>query len=185
MSSEPAIRHPEPDDEQDDEAIGDGQRKLSIGQMAEMTRVSSRTIRYYEELGILPEPRRSPGGTRQYTLDHRFYVEGALALKELGFSLDEIKLVGQFALERPMTDIERQQAVEVVRDKMSGLEHKIRVLEHLRDVLRSREKNGADPDEARRQLTRILQGVRQDAADDAHDSLAEAKGNGRSGRSRR
>ncbi len=146
-------------------ADGDGQRKLSIGQMAEMTRVSSRTIRYYEELGILPEPQRSSGGTRKYTLDHRFYVEGALALKELGFSLDEIKLVGQFALERSMTDLERQQAIEVVREKMSGLEHKIRVLEHLRDVLRSREKYGDDPDEARRELTRVLQSVRRDAAD--------------------
>lgn len=184
MSSEPAIEDAASADEQDDvEGTGDDLRRLSIGQMAEMTRVSSRTIRYYEELGILPEAQRSPGGTRQYTLDHRFYVEGALALKELGFSLDEIKLVGQFALERPMTDIERQQAIEVVRDKMSGLEHKIRVLEHLRDVLRSREQNGTDPDEARRQLTKILQGVRHD--DGAHGSQAEAKGDGRSSRSRR
>ena len=103
-------------------------RKLSIGQLATMTQVSSRTIRYYEELGILPEPERSPGGTRQYTLENRFYVEGALALKEIGFSLDEIKLVGQFALERPMTDVERQQATEVIHSKMRGLEHKIRVL---------------------------------------------------------
>ena len=36
---------------------------LSIGELARDTGVSSRTIRYYEELGILPEPRRSAGGT--------------------------------------------------------------------------------------------------------------------------
>jgi DNA-binding transcriptional MerR regulator len=37
---------------------------VSIGQLAKEAGVSSRTIRYYEELGILPEPRRSPGGSR-------------------------------------------------------------------------------------------------------------------------
>jgi len=158
--AEPPVRAPEHEQGERDSSADD-HRKLRIGQMAEMTRVSSRTIRYYEEFGILPEPQRSDGGTRQYTPEHRFYVEGALALKELGFSLDEIKLVGQFALARPMSDIERQQAIDVVRDKMSGLERKIRVLEHLRDVLRSREKDGADPEQARRELTRVLQDVRQ------------------------
>ncbi|MGH9003457.1 MAG: MerR family transcriptional regulator, partial [Acidimicrobiia bacterium] len=71
---------------------------LSIGQLAELTGVSSRTIRYYEELGILPPPSRSPGGTRKYTQDYVFYVEGALALKELGFRLEEIELIGRIAL---------------------------------------------------------------------------------------
>ncbi|MDA8267044.1 MAG: MerR family transcriptional regulator [Actinomycetota bacterium] len=167
MNGGPAQQRPERSPEhQDATPAGDDQRKLSIGQMAEITRVSSRTIRYYEDLGILPEPERSPGGTRKYTHDHRFYVEGALALKELGFSLDEIKLIGQFALERPMTETERHRAIDVVHDKMSGLEHKIRVLEHLRDVLRSREKTDADPEQARRELTRILQDVRREASAD-------------------
>ncbi len=135
-------------------------RRLSIGQLAALTAVSSRTIRYYEELGILPEPDRSPGGTRQYSLEHRFYVEGALALKELGFSLDEIKLLGQFALENPMSDVERQQATEAIRTKMQVLEHKIRVLEHLRDTLHARGRNGMDRQETRRRLTKVLQSVR-------------------------
>ncbi len=136
-------------------------RKLSIGQLAALTSVSSRTIRYYEELGILPEPERSPGGTRQYSTEHRFYVEGALALKELGFSLDEIKLLGQFALENPMSDLERQQATEAIRTKMQVLEHKIRVLEHLRDTLQARGHNGIDRQETRLRLTKVLQSVRE------------------------
>lgn len=139
----------------------DPQRKLSIGQLAALTSVSSRTIRYYEELGILPEPERSPGGTRQYSSEHRFYVEGALALKELGFSLDEIKLLGQFALENPMSELERQQATEAIRTKMQGLEHKIRVLEHLRDTLHARGHSGADRHETRLRLTKVLQSVRE------------------------
>ena len=138
---------------------------LRIGQLAGLTSVSSRTIRYYEELGILPEPERSPGGTRQYSAEYRFYVEGALALKELGFSLEEIKLLGQFALERTMTKQERVQAAEAIRDKTQVLEHKIRVLEHLRDILHEREQSGADRQETRRQLTKVLQHVREESAD--------------------
>lgn len=116
---------------------------VSIGQLAEATGVSSRTIRYYEELGILPEPPRSAGGTRKYGPEYRFYVEGAVALKELGFSLDEIKLVGRLALGRPMTAKQRQKAAEAIREKTQVLEHKVAVLGRLRDVLHEREKNGA------------------------------------------
>lgn len=113
--------------------------QVSIGELARETGVSSRTIRYYEELGILPEPPRSPGGTRKYGPEYRFYVEGAVALKELGFSLDEIKLVGRLALGRPMTAKQRKKAAEAIREKTQALEHKVAVLGRLRDVLHERE----------------------------------------------
>jgi DNA-binding transcriptional MerR regulator len=64
---------------------------VSIGQLAKAAGVSSRTIRYYEELGILPEPRRSPGGTRKYPKEYGGYIAAALALKDLGFRLEEVK----------------------------------------------------------------------------------------------
>ncbi len=112
-----------------------GDDLLSIGQLAELTGVSSRTIRYYEELGILPEPRRSPGGTRKYTRDHRFYVEGALALKDLGFRLEEITLIGRIALGQEVSAEQRDRVAELIRLNMRGLEHKINVLTRLRDVL--------------------------------------------------
>lgn len=121
----------------DTRALPDDQ--VSIGQLAKDTGVSSRTIRYYEELGILPEPPRSPGGTRKYGPQYRFYVEGAVALKELGFSLDEIKLVGRLALGRSMTERQRKRAAEAIREKTEALEHKVAVLGRLRDVLRDRE----------------------------------------------
>jgi DNA-binding transcriptional MerR regulator len=108
---------------------------MNIGELASLTGVSSRTIRYYEELGILPEPERSPGGTRKYSKEYRFYVEGALALKDLGFTLEEIQLIGRMALGRSTTAKERQHVGAVVAEKMSGLEHRIRVLTRLRDVL--------------------------------------------------
>jgi len=115
--------------------------KTSIGRLASDLGVSSRTIRYYEEIGILPPPPRSPGGTRIYSPEYRFYIEGALALKEMGFSLDEIKLIGQLALQRPMSKKQQVQALDVVHDKMAVLEHKINVLNRLRDILHETEKD--------------------------------------------
>ena len=134
---------------------------LSIGQLAEMTGVSSRTIRYYEELGILPPPHRSPGGTRKYTQDYRFYVEGALALKELGFRLEEIELIGKIALGQPVSADQRTQVAELVRENMQALEHKIKVLHRLREILLS-EATEAAPDPLAR-YNDVL-GVRDDRA---------------------
>lgn len=108
---------------------------LSIGQLAKQANVSSRAIRYYEELGILPHPPRSPGGTRRYPPEYRFYLEGALALKEVGFTLDEIRLLGRLALGQPLTPEERQQTQEIVSENMRWLERKIRILQRLRRVL--------------------------------------------------
>ena len=39
---------------------------LTIGQLAQATGVSARTIRYYEEVGVLPRPGRTTAGYRQY-----------------------------------------------------------------------------------------------------------------------
>jgi DNA-binding transcriptional MerR regulator len=129
---------------------------LSIGQLAALTGVSSRTIRYYEELGILPQPRRSPGGTRKYTRDYRFYVEGALALKELGFRLEEIELIGRVALGQPVSGEQRTQVAELVRENMRTLEHKIKVLNRLREVLLAEVKEAEAGDEHLARLADIL-----------------------------
>lgn len=111
-------------------------RMVSIGHLAALTGVSSRTIRYYEEVGILPTPQRSSGGTRKYPYSYRFYVEGALALKELGFMLDEIRLIGRMALGEDLAEPERRRALDVIERKRSLLERKIRLLQKLQAVLR-------------------------------------------------
>ena len=106
--------------------------QLSIGELAEMTQVSTRTIRYYEELGILPTPPRTPGGTRRYPREYTFYVEGAKTLKQLGFGLDEIAALGRFALTGAAASKETQ---SLLQDKLRDLDHRIRVLTRLHDLV--------------------------------------------------
>ena len=67
---------------------------LRIGEMAERTGVSDRTLRYYEELGLLAPAGHSPGGSRRYS-EHE--VARVLRIRELqqllGLNLDEIRNV--------------------------------------------------------------------------------------------
>jgi len=105
---------------------------LSIGELARRTHVSTRTIRYYEELGVLPGPPRSTGGTRRYPSDYVFYLEAARALKQLGFSLEEIAELGKYALEGTPASTQTQ---TLLREMVSELAHRIRVLRSLHELI--------------------------------------------------
>ncbi len=104
---------------------------VSIGQLAKAAGVSSRTIRYYEELGILPEPRRSPGGTRKYPREYSGYIAAALALKDLGFRLEEVKPLARLAAGRSVSQGQRDAAARLVEDKIEALARQVTVLRRL------------------------------------------------------
>jgi DNA-binding transcriptional MerR regulator len=106
---------------------------VSIGQLAKSAGVSSRTIRYYEELGILPEPRRSAGGTRKYPKEYGGYIAAALALKDLGFRLEEVKPLARLAAGRPVSQGQRDAAAKLVEDKLEALARQVTVLRRLHD----------------------------------------------------
>jgi MerR family transcriptional regulator, copper efflux regulator len=121
--------------------MDEGTGLISIGQLAKAAGVSSRTIRYYEELGILPEPHRTPGGTRKYPSDYQDYLAAALALKELGFRLEEIKPLARLALGRSVTAGQRSTAARLVDCRIAELARQVSVLRRLRDSVQ----DPADP----------------------------------------
>jgi DNA-binding transcriptional MerR regulator len=72
-----------------DESVEAGMR---IGDAATRAGVSARTLRYYEELGLLTPSLYTAGGERRYTADDLAHLERILELREvLGMNLDEIK----------------------------------------------------------------------------------------------
>jgi DNA-binding transcriptional MerR regulator len=113
--------------------IEDAPGLVSIGQLAKDAGVSSRTIRYYEELGIIPEPRRSAGGTRKYPREYRGYIETALALKEMGFRLEDIKPLARLALGRPVSAGQRDAAQRLVEDRIEALGQQMTMLRGLHE----------------------------------------------------
>ena len=64
---------------------------MQINELEKMTGVSAKTIRYYEEIALLPPPNRKPNGYREYSesdIERLKLVSGA---RRLDFSLAEIK----------------------------------------------------------------------------------------------
>ena len=64
---------------------------LQIGQVAERTGLSLRTIRFYEENGLVPPTGRTTGGFRLYGEDAVARLEVIKRMKPLGFSLEEMR----------------------------------------------------------------------------------------------
>lgn len=64
---------------------------MNIGELANKSGVNSKMIRRYEELGILPKPRRSDSGYRQYGENDVHNAKFVKRARELGFSMKDIK----------------------------------------------------------------------------------------------
>jgi DNA-binding transcriptional MerR regulator len=65
---------------------------LRIGEVAQRLGISTRTLRYYEEIGLVTPSDHSPGGSRRYTEADVARVEHIRELQQvLGFDLDSIR----------------------------------------------------------------------------------------------
>jgi MerR family copper efflux transcriptional regulator len=67
------------------------EKTLFIGQVARQTGINPKTIRYYEEIGLLPKPRRGDNNYRIYSEDTVIRIKFIKKAKSLGFTLKEIK----------------------------------------------------------------------------------------------
>ena len=63
---------------------------VQIGTLAKQLSITTRTIRYYEEIGLMGKTERLGGGTRTYNKDDVLRLKFILKLKGLGISLKEI-----------------------------------------------------------------------------------------------
>lgn len=66
---------------------------LSVRQLAVAAGVSTRTLHYYDEIGLLKPERNPVNGYRRYDRVAMLRLQHILFLRELGLSLDDIRLV--------------------------------------------------------------------------------------------
>jgi DNA-binding transcriptional MerR regulator len=64
---------------------------MRIGELAAIAGVTTRTVRHYHRIGLLPEPERQPNGYREYGLRDAVELARVRRLTELGLSLDEVR----------------------------------------------------------------------------------------------
>lgn len=105
---------------------------MTRGQLADRTGCNAETIRYYEKIGLMPEPPRSAGGHRQYDDVHERRLGFVLRGRELGFAIDDIKslldLVDRRAVSCAEVETMAKDHLEAVREKISDLKRMERVL---------------------------------------------------------
>ena len=106
---------------------------LSIGTLASRTGTKVQTIRYYEEIGLMPEPDRTGGGQRRYGdagLDRLAFIRHA---RQLGFTLEAIRELLELAdnPERSCAEVDA-----IAQRQLREVEARIARLEALRAELR-------------------------------------------------
>ena len=107
---------------------------IRAGELARKSGVSTDTLRHYERKGVLPKPRRSTNGYREYppeALARVLLVRRALSF---GFTLDELaRVLG--ARERGGAPCREVRALAA--SKLAGIEARLKELATLRDELRA------------------------------------------------
>ncbi len=115
-----------------------GERYLQIGEVAEQLGLTPRTLRYYEEIGLLAPPSRMEGGFRLYSAADIIRLENIVQLKRLlGFSLAEIKQVVEAMESLKLLRQESKQASDL-ETKRDTLQKALVILEQQVDVLDGR-----------------------------------------------
>lgn len=109
-------------------------KQYKIGEVAKQLNTTLRTIRYYEEEGLLT-PIRSQGGTRFYTATHINRLKVILFLTENGFSLQTIK---QIAKQRQLAKTGNESSKKVcaqLNSEIANLNNKLANLSVLHEQL--------------------------------------------------
>jgi MerR family transcriptional regulator, mercuric resistance operon regulatory protein len=100
--------------------------------LAQRTGCNLETVRYYEKVGLLPEPPRTTSGYRSYDTSHERRLRFVLRARELGFSLDEIRELLHLVDERERPCAEARAVATThladVRAKIADLKRMERVL---------------------------------------------------------
>ena len=121
------------------QSIESASSEWSIGEVCQQTGLSPRTVRYYEELGLLPGVRRRQGGRRVYGSDECERLRFIQRLKALGLSLQEIKELNELYALAGSTRTMLKRLDALLEGHVAGLDVRIEELVDLRgEMLRYR-----------------------------------------------
>ncbi len=107
-------------------------RRLTRGVLADLSGVHAETIRYYEKIGLMPEPDRSSGGHRLYADVHRQRLCFIRRCRDMDFTLAEIRELLSL-VDREQVSCER--VLRLADSHLLSIKQKISNLEFMRDSL--------------------------------------------------
>jgi DNA-binding transcriptional MerR regulator len=119
------------------------QRDLTIGEMAERTGLTVKTLRFYANAGLLPPSGRSEGNYRLFTLDDVMRALAIRSLREAGFTIREIGAV--LGCDLPLK--------EALSLRLAAVEAQMKALKRVASALRLALRSDPSEDDLRRLLT--------------------------------
>lgn len=102
---------------------------MRIGELGERAGLSPKTVRYYEQIGLVPEPRRLPNGYRDYEESVVQLLGFIGAAQSIGLTLGEIREVLAF---RDRGEAPCSHVLQLIERRAADLEERIRALETMR-----------------------------------------------------
>jgi DNA-binding transcriptional MerR regulator len=106
----------------------------SISELAKRFGITTRTIRYYEELGLL-HPKRSEGGQRIFSKREKTRLHLIFRGKKYGFSLDEIREMIQLFDVDPSGEKQLLRTIEYGKEKIEEVTERIDELVTIRSEM--------------------------------------------------
>ncbi|MCP1308557.1 MerR family transcriptional regulator [Paenibacillus tyrfis] len=112
-------------------------QEWKVGELAKLARLTVRTLRYYDQIGLFSPSGHTDSGHRIYTESDIAQLQQVLSLKELGLSLDQVKSVidgNHFSL----FDIVSLQ-IEHLKESISLQQKLLQELEHVTSLMKRKE----------------------------------------------
>lgn len=107
---------------------------FTIGEFARYSGINPKTIRYYEEIGLLPQPHRSQAGYRLYADEDLARLRFIQRAKLLGLSLAEVKQLADYANDRQCHSLQ-EHLLALVQEKSLEVDRRLAELAALRGDL--------------------------------------------------
>jgi DNA-binding transcriptional MerR regulator len=103
----------------------------SIGEVAQLVTMTQRTIRYYEEIGLLNSIKRLDGGKRIYTEDDLRRLKFINKLKVLGLSLNDMKDLEDLYIISKSNKVTLKRLVDILDRHLDEIENRTKTLKKL------------------------------------------------------
>ena len=113
---------------------------MFIHELAQASSVSAKTIRYYESIGLVPNPQRAENNYRQYAPDAVERLRFIVSARSLGFSLTDI---GEFLSARDEGTLPCKRVLDSIDGRIADIDRRIADLLALRDNLSRVQADGA------------------------------------------